>query len=97
MSALSRVTPFPVRPMADTDAKDQRKQMHLRCREHVALALYGSDFSRLSRTDQNRIIQQVSLTISIYDLAREGYFTPLPVGCSRRAELEPELFRGSAS
>lgn len=96
MSGTS-VTPFrPPRHMAqlEADATDARKQMHLRCREHVAFQLYGRDFSILSRPDQNRIIQMVNVTICIYDLAREGHFTPLPKGNSRRAELEPELFRG---
>jgi hypothetical protein len=87
----TNVTPFPV-----NDLKDRRKQAILRCREHVAFQLYGRDFSILSRHDQNRIIQMVQVTVATYDLA--DTFTPLPVGCARRAELEPELVReGRAS
>jgi hypothetical protein len=73
--------------------KDQRKQAKLRAREQVALQLYGRDFSALSSHDQNRIIQQVQVICGTYDLALEGQIEPLPIGCSRRAELEPEAVR----
>jgi hypothetical protein len=78
--------------------KDKRKQAHLRCREQIALQLYGRDFSLLSSHDQNRIIQQVQVICGTYDLTLEGRIEPLPKGNTRRAELEPELFRdGRAS
>ena len=93
----NRYSADPEPPQVEPDAKDQRKQAHLRCREQLAIQFYGCDFSRLTPSAQNAVIQTVQITINAYDLAREGYFTPLPVGCSRRAELEPELFRGSAS
>jgi hypothetical protein len=73
--------------------KDKRRQARLRCREQVALQLYGRDFSMLSSHDQNRIIQQVQVIVGTYDLTLEGRIEPLPIGCSRRAELEPEAVR----
>ena len=87
----------PEPPQVEDDAEDRRKQAHLRCREQVALKLYERDFSILSPQEQNRIIQMVQVTVHTYDLARDGRITPLPKGNPRRAELEPELFRGSAS
>ena len=80
-SALARLDP------------EKRRQARLRCREQVALQLYGRDFSLLSSHDQNRVIQQVRVIVGTYDLTLEGRIEPLPIGCSRRAELEPEGVR----
>ena len=73
--------------------KDRRHQARLRCREQVALQLYGRDFSSLSSQDQNRIVHNVNVIVGTYDLALEGQIEPLPKGNPRRAELEPEAVR----
>ncbi len=92
------VTQFPTpRHMLDAEAKEQRKQANLRCREHVALHVYERDFHLLPRLDQHRIMEAVRVTMCIYDLAREGYLSPLPKDSARRAELEPEVQAGRAS
>jgi len=70
--------------------RDAKRQAILRAREQVALELLRRDYSALDRHDQLRVNEYVRVSTRNYDAALEGLLEPLPLGCARRAELEPE-------